>query len=803
MTDRIMRMLERATTTPIGLGVEKLRIAVDTLDKARNRTNFAYRAQLQADYYNRMPINIPEDDLIAGTGSSIYNGAELEFEMGTWTKTELNSLLEETGDMYYISPENYDELWTLTEKLKTANINNRGSDYSAELTWDNERLRSFIRSGVTMPVWKDRNSGSTNAVGQTGISIGPGLILRTVLYERIINEGARTIINEAKECIANEHCITVAAYKKHEYWTGIIKVFEGFINYANRHADLAEQMAVECDDPVRKAELLKMAEVCRRVPEYPARTFYEAVQAFWFVFLSQASNTMSAGRIDQYLYPFYKADKEAGILTDEQALELIENIRVKTTTMHHVRGNLARNRNSGDARWLNFIIGGCDEKGNDASNELTLLFIRSAIELQVPHHTITLRVGDYTPIEVIKKGVECVATGIGMPAFVSDKSYINFWTNKGFAIEDARNYTICGCLDAVIPGKARTVGVIFFNGPQVLDIFLHNGFCKFSGEQIGIKTGDPCSFETFDQFKEAYYKQQAHFIPLAAERVSIESLVKTLVVSDPFTSALMYDGVKCGTPIQMRHFEPFDTGITIMTVGGINVANSLTAIRKLIYDEKKYTMRQLIDALDANWEGYEEMRRDFIKAPKYGNGDEYADEQVIEFYAKHAAQVSACPGTFGSNCVPSGISISAHQPCGKVVGATPDGRKAYEILADGMISPVQGTDFNGPLAVFNSARKISQDEYSATLFNMKFSPSALKTDSDKEKLAMVLKTYLTNGGKQIQMNVVDRSTLLAAQKDPKAFRDVIVRVAGYSAYFVQLTNMLQNEIIDRTENQQI
>lgn len=584
---------------------------------------------------------------------------------------------------------------------------------------------------------------------------------------------------------------------------GIIKVYEGFIAYANRHADLAEQMAGECADPVRKAELLKMAEICRRVPEYPARTFYEALQAFWFTFISQASNTMSAGRIDQYLYPFYKADKEAGILTDEQALELLEVIRVKTTTFHTVRGGLARGRHSGDSRWLNFIIGGCDRQGNDACNELTMLFMDSALELKVPHHTITLRVGKYTPVEVVKKGVDCVASGIGMPAFVSDESYINFWTNKGFAIEDARDYAICGCLDAVLPGKNRTIGVIFYNQPQVFDIFMHNGFCKFSGEQVGIETGDPCSFKTFEEFKEAYYAQQAYFTPMAAERCSIDSLVKALVVADPFTSALLEDGVKCGTPMEMRHFEPFDTGITVMTVGGINVANSLAAIKKLIFEDKKYTMKQLVEALDANWEGFEEMRRDFVNAPKYGNNDDYVDEIVSEFYDRYAEQVMACPGAFGSNCVPSGISISAHQPAGKTVGATPDGRRAYEILSDGMISPEQGTDVNGPLAVFNSARKIAQDEYQATLFNMKFSPSALKTDSDREKLAMAVKSYLTNGGKQVQMTVVDRNTLLSAQENPKQFKDVIVRVAGYSAYFVTLTNMMQNEIIARTQNEKI
>ena len=240
-----------------------------------------------------------------------------------------------------------------------------------------------------------------------------------------------------------------------------------------------------------------------------------------------------------------------------------------------------------------------------------------------------------------------------------------------------------------------------------------------------------------------------------------------------------------------------------MTVGGINAVNSMVAIKKLVFDDKKYTMDQIVAALDADWVGYEEMRKECIEAPKYGNDDDYADDVAVEFYHQFAQQVSSYPSSWGNSSIPSGISISAHQPCGKSVPATPDGRKAYSILADGMISPAQGTDHNGPLAAFNSGRKIAQDEFSATLFNMKFSPSALKSDEDKMKLAMVLKTYMTNGGKQVQMSVVDRQTLLDSQADPTHHKDVIVRVAGYSAYFVTLTNMIQNEIIDRTENQSV
>ena len=273
MTDRIRRMLDRAKNTPINIGTDKLAIALDTLDEARNRSNYAYRSRLQANYYNKAPIIIPEDDILAGTGSSVFNGLELDSECGRWTQEEIDQLIAETGDMYTITPENYARLEEWKDRIDASFKNIRSSDYLAELTWDIPEMRSFMKTGVTMPVWKDRTSGSTNGVGQTGIGVGHGFTLACVDFDRILNRGARSLIDEAKECLANETGCNWRDFEKHEYWMGVIEVFEGFINFAHRHADLAEKQAAECKDEARKTELLKMAEICRRVPEFPARTF--------------------------------------------------------------------------------------------------------------------------------------------------------------------------------------------------------------------------------------------------------------------------------------------------------------------------------------------------------------------------------------------------------------------------------------------------------------------------------------------------------------------------------------------------
>lgn len=802
MNERIARMKERALNSPIYLGVGKMRIAAQSLKETRNRTNWVQRAHLNADYLNKLPIFIPEDDRIAGVGATHFNGAELEFEMGRWSDKEVKGLLEGYPDMYAMTPEDYAEFMEMYPTFEEVMANNRNSDYQASLEWDNPRMRPFLKCGVQLPAWTTRESGATNAIAQTGMSAGPGFIVKCVDYFYLLEHGARAIIERARKCIEEQEFTDPDDLEKFEYWQGIIEVYEAWINYAHRHADLAEQMAAECDDPQRKAELEEMARICRVVPENPATSFREAVQTFWFAFLMQESNCMPGGRIDQFLYPYYKHDIENGIITNDEVFELIEMIRVKCMTIHTVRGSLARGRHSGDSRWLNFAIGGCDGQGNDQSNELTLMFLKAATDMKVPHHTLTLRVNENTPIEVLKAGVDCIKAGTGMPAFVSDKSYINFYKSHGFSADDASKYAFCGCLDPTIPGMTRTHGAKFFVQPMVLDIMLHNGFCNFSGEQAGIKTGDPRDFKTFDELLAAYDAQQDHFMKLHNMRDNMDMLIATRLLQDSFVSATMVDGVECGQELQHRKFKPFDLANTFITVGGINVANSLTAIRKLVFDDKKYTMAQLMDALDADWEGYEEMRKDFINAPKYGNNNPYADEIAAYVYAKFDEQTEACPCQY-DHAVPSGISISAHQPAGKSVGATPDGRKAHTILSDGMISPEQGTDVNGPLAAFQSGMKIKQDCYQATLFNMKFDPSALKSDEDATKLASVIKTYLTHDGKQIQFTVVNQDDLRDAQVNPSQHRELIVRVAGYSAYFTTLTTMMQDEIIDRTSNKAV
>ena len=593
--------------------------------------------------------------------------------------------------------------------------------------------------------------------------------------------------------------------EKRNFWEGVVIVFEAWVRFAHRYADLCDTLAGEEKDDIRAAELREMARICRKVPEYPAETFREALQSFWFTFLMVCpSPTSTAGRFDQYMYPYYRKDRDEGRITDEEVLELLEIMRCKVMKLNRVSGKANRAKNAGMAKWYNWTIGGQKADGSDATNELSYLLLEAAQETHLPHHTVTLRVHKDTPMDLMVKAMECVRSGLGMPAFLGDDSYINFFSGQSEAnrvpVEIARDYCATGCVDGNIQAETRTQVAIFFIIPHAMDIALHNGYCRYTKEDFGLKVGDVREMKTFEEFKDAVYREVRHLMAMANERINVEMIAEKELFPDVFRSALMRDGVKSGKDMFSRRF-PFENGAVLGAVGGVNAGNGLYAIKKLIFDEKKYTMAQLLEALDADWVGYEDMQRDFRDQPKYGNAVKEVDDMVAEVYQLHADICHSLPCAYGDTLKPNAISISAHQPGGALTGATPDGRKGGEILADASLSPDHGQDTHGPLAVFLSAMEVNQDPYQGTLMNMKFLPSNMKTRADLEKLSSMVKTYLTHGGKHVQFNVVDREEMEDAKVRPEEHPELVVRVAGYSAYFTRLPESIQDEVIERTSQE--
>ena len=406
------------------------------------------------------------------------------------------------------------------------------------------------------------------------------------------------------------------------------------VRIAKRYGDLATELAKKEKNPKRKKELETIAESCYRVPGEPARTFREAMQSFWFIWLMILGGATPLGRLDQFMYPFYKKDKEEGRITDEEVLEILECLRVKVMQYNYVGGGkMQRAKWSGMARWNNLVIGGVTPDGKDATNELSYLILEAAKDCQTPHHTITIRVHEGTPEKLLLKGLEVVKTGMGMPAFIGDPSYIGYLTGEGVPLEDARNYTLSGCLDVNLPGKSRTSAIGMFIVPKVLEIAIHNGFDPRLGIQIGPKTGEFESFKTFDEFMNAFKTQLKYFMGLAAEEHNILLRAHTDLFPDAVHSALMHDAIKVGRDVLDR-VMPFENGSVLNLVGMINVADSMAAVKKLVFDEKKITTKELKAALDANWEGngYGDIRKMCLNAPKFGNGDSYVDSIAADLY---------------------------------------------------------------------------------------------------------------------------------------------------------------------------
>jgi formate C-acetyltransferase len=772
--------------------IEKLRIALRTMAETEGESTILRRAKVFANVLREIPIFIEEDTLIAGNGASKPMGMEIDPEYFLWSQGEIDALKREG---FLISHEDEQEL----QKLNAARKSKTLIGSMGEAVAHDERLLAFLRLGIILPPWKSAKEGSGGGYAQSGLGLGPGFFLMAVDFPKVLNVGLAGLIAEAETELKKLRHSGEDSLARLRYLQAVVLMHRAVMDFAVRYADLAARMAETEARPARKRELQLMAEMCRRVPANPARTFRDALQSFWFVFLMiNPSPTAAAGRFDQYMYPFYQADKAAGRITDEEVLELLECLRVKDMHLNRLSGERNRKKNAGLAKWHNWTIGGTTSDGGDATNELTYLLLEAARETRLPHHTLTLRVHEGTPEKLMIKALEVVKTGIGMPAFVGDRSYTAFFMRDGVPLEEAREYVITGCLDANLPGRSRTVAIGMFIVPLVFDIFLHNGTDPGTGVRVGIETGEIESFADYDQFSAAFKRQLRYFMEIAAEKDNLELLIERELFPDAFRSSLMQDGIATGKDLLSRTM-PFENGAVLNPVGMINVADSMAAVKKLVYEDKKVAMGDLKRALDLDWKGCESLRKMCLEAPKYGNGDAYVDVIAADLYEFWVTTANSFPTAFGGTHKATAISITSHQPGGALTGATPDGRRAHEVCADGTVSPMQGRDTHGPTAVMRSALRIDQDPYQATLMNMKFHPSVLQSDEDLQKLSALIKTYLKNGGKHVQFNVVSRETLLKAQQDPGQYRDLVVRVAGYSAYFTQLNRAMQDEVIARTE----
>ncbi len=798
MIDRINLFLKNKTKKA-HISIETYRIIQETYKKMNGDPIVKCRAQAIYNILTQIPISIAKWDYLAGNGSSVPGGLEIDYACGIWNEYEIQAL---RADGYTFNTEDEPVLYQLNTEHAPYSIN----DGVAQALFETSKLMPFMHSGMGSAKWTSLERGRQGLFcsAQGGLNLSPARVLYCLDYENALKKGLNQMIAECDEQLNQIVFGSKQDYDRSVYLQAIKISLRGIIAYAKRWATLARETAEKEKDFTWKKELLEMAEICDRVPAKTPRNFREAFQMYWFIFLTVGCPNLAQGmgRLDQILYPYYKKDKEEGKITDEEVLELFELLRIKDAQLGNVGSKDMRDHSDGEAKWHNIVIGGVKKDGSDATNELSYLILKALQNTKTPHPTITIRVADSTPDELLRMGLQCVRDGLSMPAFVSDTSCLAYLQNNGISLEEARDYTLAGCLDVVLPGKARLLCCTMFMTPMCLDIFLNHGINRNNEEKLGHDYGNLNRWKTYKEFEDAFREEFRYFISLMTQycNLTISSMQENF--PEPAKTAFMYRGIEDGVDYQNKRM-PFENGGAICPVGIVNLADSLTVIKKLVYEEKIVTLEELKQALDANWDGYENLRKKCLGVSKYGNDLEDADNMVAKWYGIFAdiCNESPCSVVEGAHYYPSAVSIFAHAPGGALTGATPDGRYKGETLADAGASPMRGRDKNGPLAVIKSAMKLPHDRYQAVLFNMKFSPEVLKTDADLMKLAALIRTYFQRKGRHIQFNIVDATTLLDAQNHPENHQDLLVRVAGYSAYYVQLTKRLQNEILERTVNQ--
>lgn len=618
-------------------------------------------------------------------------------------------------------------------------------------------------------------------------------------YDKAIQKGFLGVLAEVNHELQATRIHDDESLRKVNFLKGLAIALQAGIHYAERYALLARDLASKASGR-RKSELETIAGICDRVPANPARTFHEAVQTslFLHVLIHLESRAQeSPGRMDQYLFPYYQKDIQSGRLTAEAALEILECFRVKMSTLRLLSSIKYNEIVSGEAQYHNVTLGGQTPEGKDATNELSYLFLKAAEKTRTPHPTLSIRHHDKMRRDFAIKGLELARGGLGFPAFFNDKSNIQWLLSIGVPLEEARSHCISGCLHSTVPGQTSPFDVLFISIAKCLELTLHNGFDPRTGNQLGPKTGEFAQMNSYDDLFRAFQIQVETFSREGGAIISEQKIARSQSVPAMVSSAFIDDCIKRGKGCLA---DGARYNIIIQApVGMIDSADSLAAIKKCVFEDATIGKQKLLEALAVNFENREPLRKLLIRAPKYGNDDDFVDSIAAELYGWWWKMVSEIDGPYGIKQLPAPYSISVHGAAGKRTGALPSGRLAGRPLADGSVSPCQGVDVHGPTAVINSAGKIDQVPLFGTLLNMKFHPSAMKTDEDLGKIYTLIKTYFDYGGKHAQFNVVDSKTLKEAQKHPELHRNLMVRVAGYSAYFTELSSNVQDEIIQRTE----
>ena len=827
-SSRIPKLIEALYAKMPVIESARAKLITESYKATEGQPVITRRAEAFAHILRNIPIIIRDNELIVGSSTIAPRGCQTFPEFSyQWLEDELDTVATRTADPFYIAEETKAELREVHKYWKGKTSSELATSYMAP-----EAIKA-IEHNIFTP-----GNYFYNGVGHV-----------TVKYEEVLAIGYKGIIDKARAELEKCQVGDGNYAKKSHFLNAVIVSCQAVIEYAERYAELASQMAAECTDPVRKQELLQISENCSRVPANGATSFYEACQSFWFVQqllqVESSGHSISPGRFDQYMYPYYKADIDKGIITREAAQELLDCIWVKLNDLNKVRDAASAEGFAGYSLFQNLIVGGQDKYGNDVTNDLSVMCIFASMHVHLPMPSLSIRVWNGSPHELLIKAAELTRTGIGLPAYYNDEVIIPALQNRGLTLEDAREYNIIGCVEPQKAGK--TDGwhdAAFFNMCRPLELVFSNGMDK--GELVGIQTGDVTKMTTFEEFFDAYKKQMEYCISLMVNADNAIDVAHAERVPLPYESCMVDDCLSRGLSVQEGGAVYNFTGP--QGFGIANMADSLYAIRKLVYEDKKVSMEEYKQALAWNYDKgldqqsvsdmsemilkgmqdagmavntdtakavlqtvmrlkpTEEQLRRFTEihhmideVPKFGNAIDDVDYFARDVAYTYSRPLQKYMNPRGGHYQAGLYPVSANVPLGGQTGATPDGRYAHTPVADG-VSPSAGKDVKGPTAAATSVSRLDHFIVSnGTLFNQKFHPSALAGREGLEKFVALIRTFFDQKGMHMQFNVVDRETLLDAQKHPENYAHLVVRVAGYSALFTTLSRSLQDDIIRRTE----
>ncbi|MDR3560838.1 MAG: glycyl radical protein [Negativicutes bacterium] len=730
-----------------------------------------------------IPATIFDNELIVGSiGEFRKSGIICPEYSWKWVDSELDTFASRNQDPYSIDD--------LAKRTLRKEIFPYWQGKSLEETFlsriNPETAKLLIDTGII-----DNDSKWRSAVGEI-----------TADYQDVIfRKGFGGLKAEALEHLSSLEPVSAEGLEKIDFYQAAVLACEGIITLANRYSDKAAELARSETDAKRKAELLEIARICRKVPEHPPETFYEAIQTVWFTqlgsILSENSLALNLGRFDQYMYPYFAEDIQVGLLTGEKGQELIEALWIKLSEWVWAISSNTAKFFAGYNSFQNLTVGGRTRDGRDATNELSYMCLAATENVKTHQPGLSVRIHPDSPNEFLLAVCKLISAGTGFPAVHNDRVGSQMLLAAGLSPEDARDWSNCGCVVPHFRKVGEWTSAVSVNMAAAVEYALNNGKSRITGQDMGLSERSGGEFTSYEEVKAAFFRQLAYLVKHSVIGTITAQQIHAEMVPRPYLSLLVDGCLEKGKDLS-RGGAKYNVGPVLTGIGVADSANSLAVIKKLVFAEKKFTLQEICAALTANWEGYEEIRQAALACPKYGNDNDEVDTIAVEITDFYHKEVQSFKDYFGSPFNSAFMGISNYIPAGSVIGATPDGRKAKSPLTEG-VSPHAGSDLTSPTAAMRSAAKINHDVHSGgTLLNIKFSPELLKSERNLKNLASLIRAYFSLGAFHVQFNVISTETLRKAQENPEDYRDLLVRVAGYSTQFVNLSREAQNAIMERT-----